>query len=262
MRSPIEIMMLGVGNGFVKTTYQNNALLRTDGKLYLIDCGTTAWHSLHEIGLGFEDIEAIFITHLHYDHCGGLDEAALYGAYAAKRKMKLILPAPLRSVLWDNCLSGTLENVAEGKRSLQDYFEVQGVEEGVRFAFGADRGTSNGSSAADPSGLNAFWMQTPHVPSKFSCSLVIGERFFYSADMQANPELMGLLHDQGIETFYHDACFAGNPVHADVLQLCQYPAEIRERIYLMHYGEKPAAIEEKDLGGMKLLRQHEWRKWD
>ncbi len=203
MSRAFEIMMLGVGNGFVKSTHQNNALLKTGGKLYLIDCGTTVWHSLREIGLGFEDIEAIFITHLHYDHCGGLDEAALYGAYAANRKMKLILPSPMRPLIWNHTLRGTLENTAGNKTSLEDYFEVQWVEEGEAFTF-TEHQEANGRDAADtitaskPS-LELYWLQTKHVPSKFSCSLIIGESFFYSSDIQADRGLMERLHEQGIE---------------------------------------------------------------
>lgn len=252
-----EIMMLGVGNGFIKSTYQNNALLKISDKLYLIDCGTTVWDSLHDIGLCFEDIDGIFITHLHYDHCGGLDEAALYGAYAAHRKIKLILPTPLRPLLWEQCLRGTLENVSEDKMSLDDYFNVQWVDEGESFVLGADPE----SRLAPSSGLIAHWIQTLHVPCKFSSSLIIDERFFYSADMQADPALLCQLRNQGIETFYHDACFVDNPVHACVHQLRDYPEDIRKQMYLMHYGEKPDNIKEADLCGMKLLKQHEWKTW-
>ncbi|MFF2088915.1 MBL fold metallo-hydrolase [Paenibacillus sp. NPDC058174] len=251
MKQPFLMMMLGVGNGFCKTTYHNNALIDAEGRLFLIDCGAMAWQSLHEIGLGFEDIEGIFITHLHYDHCGGLEEAALYGAYAAGRKMKLWLPAPLKGLIWDKYLSGTLENKAEGRAALDDYFEVHWVEEGERFSFSA------GSSA----GLTARWLQTRHVPSKFSCSLIMDERLFYSSDMQADEELLRTLAEQGIETFYHDSSFIYNPVHAGLEELREYPEEIRSRLYLMHYGEVPAIQSEQELRGMKLLRQHEWLAW-
>ncbi|WP_409346086.1 MBL fold metallo-hydrolase [Paenibacillus sp. MBLB4367] len=253
MTRQFRMMMLGVGNGFCKSTYHNNALIEIQGRLFLIDCGALAWHSLHEAGLGFEDIEGIFITHLHYDHCGGLDEAALYGVYAAGRKMKLWLPSPLKEGIWEQNLRGTLENVEEGKGKLEDYFDIQWVEEGEPFAFLADHTNSQG--------LTARWIRTHHVPSKFSCSLILDNRFFYSSDMLADKELLCRLFDQGIETFYHDSCFTPNPVHADFEALCEYPEEIRNRVYLMHYGEAPMDMTENDLQGMKLLRQHEWLTW-
>ncbi|REK75560.1 MBL fold metallo-hydrolase [Paenibacillus paeoniae] len=276
MNQAFRMMMLGVGNGFVKSTYHNNALLECNRRRYLIDCGALAWHSLYELGLRFEDIDGIFITHLHYDHCGGLDEAALYGVYAAGRKMKLWLPAPLQHTLWEQHLRGTLENVADGKTSLEDYFDIQTVEEGEPFWLTTDRsadgvgvGVGVGDrEASDGTGteaerppLSMRWMSTSHVPSKFSCSLVIDNRLFYSADMVADADLMMRVHQEGITDFYHDCSFDSSPVHASFEALCQYPAAIRQHTYLMHYGEAPRELGEDALCGMKLLRQHEWRTW-
>lgn len=260
---PFRILMLGVGNGFAKSAHHNNALLEAEGKRFLIDCGATAWQSLHELGLGFEDIEGIFVTHLHYDHCGGLDEAALYGAYAANRKMKLWLPAPLESILWERRLRGALENDHENKRSLEDYFDVQTVREGESFRFASGRASAGGNGIDEESGppLSARWLRTKHVPSRFSCSLVLDGRFFYSADMVADRKLVTGLYEDGIETFYHDCCFAPNPVHASFPDLLQYPGEIRSRTFLMHYAAAPDGMKEEELGGMKLLKQHEWRQW-
>ena len=44
-----------------------------DGSKLLIDCGTDARHSLHELGLSYKDIEHVYISHLHADHAGGLE---------------------------------------------------------------------------------------------------------------------------------------------------------------------------------------------
>ncbi|WP_224752675.1 MBL fold metallo-hydrolase [Metabacillus arenae] len=243
---PFRIMMLGVGNGFSKKTYNNNALLESKGAYFLIDCGVTAWSSLADINMDFENISGIFLTHLHYDHCGGLDEAALYGAYVAGRKLKLWVPAPLKPVLWEQTLRGRLEDPAGGNTRLEHFFEIHWVKEREIFSL---------------NGLSAYWLQTEHVPSRFSCSLVLDGRFFYSGDMVENKLLIERLIREGINVFYHDVQFKHAVVHASFKGLLSYPEAVRKQLYLMHYSELPAGWNPNDLNGMNLLRQHEWLSW-
>ena len=74
----MELAMLGVGNGFSPGVYDNNALIRHGEGYSMIDCGTTAWVSLDQMGISRKDIREIFLTHLHFDHSGGVESAALY----------------------------------------------------------------------------------------------------------------------------------------------------------------------------------------
>lgn len=49
-----------------------SALLRFRGGSLLVDCGEGTQISLKQLGWGFKEISAIFITHLHADHVAGL----------------------------------------------------------------------------------------------------------------------------------------------------------------------------------------------
>ena len=104
------LTMLGTGNGFVPGLMDSNALLEENGCRTLIDCGTTAWESLEILGISREAINTIFITHIHFDHAGGLESIALYSKYVSHKKVKLIVPAPIRAALWDSYLTGGLTN--------------------------------------------------------------------------------------------------------------------------------------------------------
>lgn len=80
------LTMLGTGNGFIPGQMDSNALLEENGCKTLIDCGTTAWQSLEVLGVPREDIDAIFVTHIHFDHAGGLESIALYSKYYRIRR--------------------------------------------------------------------------------------------------------------------------------------------------------------------------------
>ena len=49
------------------------AAIAHNNKYLLIDCGSDARHSLAAAGYSFNEIDNIFISHLHADHIGGLE---------------------------------------------------------------------------------------------------------------------------------------------------------------------------------------------
>lgn len=231
--------MLGVGNGFSKGVYDNNALI--DGRTTaMIDCGTTAWHSLYELGREREEVEEIFITHLHFDHSGGVESAALYGKYAAGKKLRLIVPKPIVGRIWDQVLKGTIENPADGLCCLEDYFQVEAPKEGEVFTLAGEK---------------ARWMRTNHVKGKFSCGLVLGERLFYTSDMVCDLPLVTAMLESGVQTVFHDCQLKNAQVHSDFETLLQYPQEVQSRMYLMHHGLKDES-QAPASGGMRFLYQH------
>ncbi len=73
----MKIYPLGVGGAFTKSNYHNNYIIQLDEKYMLIDAGTTLRYSLQEAGFNYSDIHFVFISHLHFDHVGGLEEMVL-----------------------------------------------------------------------------------------------------------------------------------------------------------------------------------------
>ena len=78
------LTMLGTGNGFTPGLMDSNALLESGQGRTLIDCGTTAWESLGMLGMKRESVDTIFLTHIHFDHAGGLESIALYSKYVSR----------------------------------------------------------------------------------------------------------------------------------------------------------------------------------
>ena len=237
----MKITMLGVGNGFSTGVYDNNALVEDGGQCALIDCGTTAWLSLEQLGRKREEIDSIFLTHLHFDHSGGVESAALYGKYVAGRKCRLLVPKPIAGLLWDGVLRGTIENKGEGLTALSDYFEVETPEEGETFTLCG--------------GLRAQWFPTKHIAGKFSCGLLMDGRVVYTSDMKNDLQILLDFEKLGAQTIFHDCQLNNAAVHADFETMKGYPQHLQEKILLMHHGllDENGAPES---GKMRFLFQH------
>jgi ribonuclease BN (tRNA processing enzyme) len=216
--------MIGVGNGFSTNLFDNNALIFGNLSKALIDCGITSWQSLSSIGIKREEIETIFITHLHFDHSGGLESAALFSKYFGKFRYKLIIPYGLKDIIWENYLKGSLENLGNNINCLEDYFDVIYPKENEVFEI--------------VNGVNAKWESTHHIDGKFSCSLFINNKLYYTSDMTFNEKLLTKAISQGASLIFHDCNFNNGITHTSYSQLEDYSTSIKEKLFLMHHGQK------------------------
>lgn len=68
-----NMTVIGSGDAFgTGGKYQTCFWLEMDGKNLLVDCGASAPLAIKRAGKSIRDIDAIFITHFHGDHFGGL----------------------------------------------------------------------------------------------------------------------------------------------------------------------------------------------
>lgn len=97
----IKIDVLGCGSAFSRE--QNTSALRIiddANRQWLIDCGPTIPRALWLRGGDINDIDAIYITHVHPDHCAGLAALLNYWKSASRQKPLVIYSQPqLRPVL-------------------------------------------------------------------------------------------------------------------------------------------------------------------
>ncbi|MDX5978640.1 ribonuclease Z [Vreelandella alkaliphila] len=98
----MNLLFLGTSAG-VPTKTRNVtgiALRESKGKgWYLVDCGEGTQHQVLHTKLSFHSLKAIFITHVHGDHCYGLP-GILASAAMGGRKAPLTIVAPAGIKTW------------------------------------------------------------------------------------------------------------------------------------------------------------------
>ncbi len=72
------------------------SLIKHEGKKILVDTGSNGdrqnlLNRLKELGFGPEDIDYVFLTHLHYDHCQNLEIFTKAKIYVCKRELEYVL---------------------------------------------------------------------------------------------------------------------------------------------------------------------------
>jgi hypothetical protein len=143
--SNMKITFLGV-SGALSAKYNSNMLIETGyapdepthPRKILIDCGEDVMHSLNAVGCKPEELDAVYISHMHMDHCGGLSWLAYYTYFISKKKLKLYAHESLIADIW-SMLRPSMEKLdgAIEMMTLSDYFEVHPVRsEKGGFLFG------------------------------------------------------------------------------------------------------------------------------
>jgi ribonuclease BN (tRNA processing enzyme) len=229
----VDITFLGTGSAFSKKFGNNSAVVSVENegitKNIMIDCGRTAPDDLANSEFSWNDIDAIFITHLHGDHVYGLEEAGFMGRYVVKKKPHLIFPhAKIKNDLWNKVLKGTMM-VGDLDRvmSLDDYFTYEIVDDREQYFLFNDCMFSVYS--------------TQHVENKKSYGLIIGEYDYivYTSDSLFDKEFIEASFIGGAQAMFHDCQFVDyeGKVHASLNELETLSDKYKESITIMHYGD-------------------------
>lgn len=199
-------------------------LERERSPLLLVDCGFTV-PSAYEEAYG-KPPGAMFLTHLHMDHAGGL-EALFYrlrfgGEFPLTR---LFVPAALVPTLQSR-LADYPGMVAEGGSNFWDVFQL--IPVGDHFWL-------------DDLCFRVFPTRH-HLPGS-AWGLSLPGRFLYSGDTRPIPEQVVAHASQG-ECIFHDCNLSGNPSHTGLDDLLrEYTDEQRQRMVVYHYhSSREAAV--------------------
>lgn len=209
--------------------FQSNMLLKsTDQKHMLIDCGGDVRNSLYELGYSSTDIDAVYISHLHADHVGGLEWLGFAKFFIDKNPPKLYISDDQRNPLWNNVLSGGMSTLEDQEANLTTFFRVMPIQD-----------------------LKFVWEKQPFQLIKVIHSysnhqllpsyglLIQGEKLkiFISTDSRFSPEFLALIYAQ-VDMIFQD-CETSNfhsQQHAHYDELKNLDASIKRKMWLYDYN--------------------------
>ena len=236
----MELQFLGSGGAFTTENYHSNMVLTDDnGYKLLIDCGTDIRHSLKEAGLNFQDFDAIYISHLHGDHAGGLEFIGFASYFTPDcPKPTVFISKLMAAPLWNQVLSGSMSSVQGKIVDINDYFNMMKIGTHGKFSW---------------SGIEFQLVQTLHIMNGFnfvpSFGLLFemnGKKVFLTSDTQHCPHQISDFYEMA-NMIFHDCETAPymSGVHAHFNELKTLPDETKAKMWLYHHndGIKPNADE-------------------
>lgn len=238
----MKLTFLGTGSAFTVNggNYHSNMLLEAEGQRLLIDCGSDIRFSLTNAGFAYRDIQAVYISHLHADHTGGLEWLS-FMTYMDKtcQKPRLYIEEELSERLWTHVLEGGLSSLDELQAKLSTYFEVHALKKGGQFEW---------------QGIVFQLCQTIHMISNEILMPSFGlwiespkKRLFITTDTRFVPERYQGLYKKA-DLIFHDCEISPvkTGVHAHYDELRTLPKEIKNKMWLYHYNPLPLPDAEAD----------------
>jgi len=232
------LQFIGIGSAFHTALGNNNAFIKKDGELFLIDCGSTNFSRMIEKDVlnGVKNI-SILQTHLHADHVGSLGDLVGYAFHMIEprqtAKVTIITPKALTE---DVKFILNKEGVPESQYTSIEIEECYKPENLVDITY-----------------IKPYKVQhVPHLKCFAYLMEIDGKRVYYSGDCNMVPdEILAEMLAGNIDLFYQDtskADFDGN-VHLSLRKLTELiPASLRNRVYCMHLDQAFSVEEAKELG--------------
>jgi ribonuclease BN (tRNA processing enzyme) len=141
-----KLLIVGCGNATSYENYHQCQAIIENGKILLVDVGSRVPLALHSLDIKPSMIDAVYVSHPHADHIGGLEELAIQ-RYDWRNKpenwndtkvpyaIKLYGRDELLVDLWDHSLSGGLETIEGVDATLSTHFQPMPVKRNETFVW-------------------------------------------------------------------------------------------------------------------------------
>ncbi len=245
----MRVLILGVGDAFTRSHFNTSALIQAPQGYVLIDCPPMIHRVLQEStqnagwSVKLDNIENLIITHLHGDHCGGLESFGFWQAHVRQCVGGCARPIihtsrPAAERLWER-LAPAMDRAGTERplASLQDYFDMQILEPGVK---------------ATVSELSIQCRFTGHPIPTIGLLISDGSTTLgWSGDTPFDKEHVAWLSQADV--IVHECGPA--PAHTPIEQLNALSEELRAKIRLVHLPDDfdPSVTDMKPLEEGEVL---------
>jgi ribonuclease BN (tRNA processing enzyme) len=234
--STVLLIPLGVGEAFTARYYTSCLVLGVDDTWLMIDCPHPVRKMLHEASieaalprpLDLDRIHAVAVSHLHADHCCGLEDLGYFSFFALDRRAKLLMHPDASARLWDGLLAAGMELVQTKpdeppvRKQLGDYFQLIDL------------------SPSQPVTCGPFSIEcrrTIHSVPTFAFRITAGGRVLgYSADTAYDPTLIDWLASADL-IVHETTTMVDTEVHTPYEKLAALPESLRAKMRLTHYPD-------------------------
>lgn len=224
----MRVLILGVGDAFTRRHYGSSALIEAPRGHVLVDCPDLIHRVLLEAAgpagwsVDAARIDDILLTHLHGDHCNGLESFGFYRRILRLRDASAVRPRlhvtqPVAARLWERLAPAMDAPIGSDRPSmLEDFFDVHVlVPDGL----------------ADVAGLKVKCRFTKHpIPTVGFLINDGGRTFAWSGDTPFEQAHVDWL--SSADLIVHE-CNVG-PAHTPIESLNALPAPLRKKLRLIH----------------------------
>ena len=222
----VRIRFLGSGDAFGSGGRLQACIHVEAGSMsFLLDCGASALYAMKRLGVPPSSIDAIFLTHLHGDHFGGIPFFLLEAQLVSKREKPLVVLGP----------PTTAERV---RKAMEAFFPGS---TGMNFRFPVEYREFTDRQASDWREVRVTPLQVVHGSGAPPYALRVecgGRVIAYSGDTEWTDSLTEAA--KGSDLFICEAYSYDKKMkfHVDLPTLMEHRQDLQcKRLILTHMGE-------------------------
>ncbi len=223
----MKLYVLGCGDAFGSGgRHQSGYLFQASDRLFLLDCGPTTLLAMKRAGFDPSQLDAVFLSHLHGDHCAGLPFFFIDYLYRNAREGPLQIAGP----------PGTEKKVVELFRLMYGGGKASTPLPPVSFR------VLNPDQITAIDNIEVFPFRVPHQDHEISLGLKIayeGRRILFSGDSAWTDVFIEQARD--VDLFLCECSFYGEAIgnHVSFLKMAQDLPRLKcKKLILTHLGDE------------------------